>query len=219
MARGEHRGFDRSFAVGVAVVVLLAGIGLYAGVQRVKERAPKRSRAGDACPVRGHTDSGDTAHDTALDGVVAFDRTTGEVLWKNVVSSGSQLGRRGDSLVIVGADTRLERVVDPDTGAVTSCGLLADDVVADAVVDDAGAGRFEPGKGGVFDLGALTIEAVGDGADVRALAPDGSELWATDAGNPAVGGRTTVESPIHDAALTPDGQTVVVLTSATLDSD
>jgi hypothetical protein len=208
MARREHRRFERRFAAGVAAVMLLAGIGLYALVQRVDAVAPKRSQAGDACPVRSHTRNGDMA----LDGVVAFDRTSGKVLWTNVAPNGSQLGHRRDDLVIIRADDRSERVVNPATGAVTSCGGQSDDVV----VDDAGAGRFEPGDGAILDLGSLRIEAAGDGADVRALASDGDELWATDGGNPAVGGRATVESPIHAAALTSDGRTVVVLTSATL---
>lgn len=209
MAGSEHRRFDRQFTAGLAVVVLLAGIGVYALVRRAEESAPKRSQPGDACPVRGHTRNSDTA----LDGVVAFDRTTGEVLWTNVAPHGSQLGHRSDKLVIVQADDRSERVVNPVSGAVTSCGGQPDDVV----VDDAGAGRFEPGDGATLDLGSLKVEAAGDGADVRALAPDGSELWAADAGNPAVGGRATVESPVHAATLTPDGRTVVVLTGATLD--
>lgn len=205
----EHRRFDRQFTAGLVVVVLLLGAGFYALVRRADANAAKRSRPGDACAVVGHTRTGDSA----LDGVAAFDRATGEVLWTNVVDNGSQLGRRGDELVIVSEDDHSERVVDAATGAITSCGGQPDDIV----VTGAGSGRFEAGGDNTLDLGSMTIQAAGDGADVRALAPDGSELWATDAGNPAVGGRATVSSPIHAAALTPDGRAVVVLTSATLE--
>ncbi|HWJ63371.1 MAG TPA: hypothetical protein VNS19_15480 [Acidimicrobiales bacterium] len=205
-AAGEHgdghRRFDRQFTAGLVAVVALLGIGSYALVQRAHAQEAKRSRPGDACPVRGSDRPGS---DSALDGVVAFDRETGAVRWTNVVPYGSELGHRSDELLVVDGAGATERVVAPDTGAVTSCGGVPDDVV----LAETGGPRF--------DLGAITIEAVGDGAHVRALGPDGSELWASDAGNPAAGGRATVESPVHAAALTPDGRTVVVLTGATLE--
>jgi hypothetical protein len=209
MAAGEHRRFNRQFTAGVAVAVLLAGISYYTLVERAVANGPKRSQSGDACPLRSRTRNSDTA----LEGVVAFDRTAGKVVWTNVAPPGSQFARRGTEFLIVRPDDRTERVVNPRTGAVTSCGEQTDDVV----VSDTGAASMESHVGATFELGSLTIEAAGDGADVRAVAPDGSELWATDAGNPAVGGRATVEYPIHAAALTPDGRSVVVLTGTALE--
>ena len=181
-AAGEHgdghRRFDRQFTAGLVAVVALLGIGSYALVQRAHAQEAKRSRPGDACPVRGSDRPGS---DSALDGVVAFDRETGAVRWTNVVPYGSELGHRSDELLVVDGAGATERVVDPDTGAVTSCGGVPDDVV----LAETGGPRF--------DLGAITIEAVG------------------------AGGRATVESPVHAAALTPDGRSVVVLTGATLE--
>ncbi|WP_421119156.1 hypothetical protein ACE2AJ_17595 [Aquihabitans daechungensis] len=197
-AHGEHGAFDRRFVVGVLAVLVLLGVGSFALVRRADSREAKRSRPGDACPVRGSDRPGSNA---ALDGMVAFDRATGEVLWTNVVPYGSRLGTRGEELVVIRAGDAPERVIDPTSGAVTSCGRRPNDrgvaEVESRIVDPAAG--FE-----VFDLGSVTVEAVGNGADVRAIGTDGREQWAMDAGNPAVGGRATVSHPVHSAALTPE---------------
>jgi hypothetical protein len=204
-AADEHRSFDRRFTVAAAAVVVALGLGSFALVRRADSQAAKHSRPGDACPIHGSRHNGDQA----LDGVVAFDRSTGEVLWENVVPVGSVLGSRHGDLVVVRDEGGPARVIDPRDGAITSCGARTDDVVAST-------STAEPQEGARFELHGLAIEAAGDGADVRAIGSDGSELWAVDAGNPAVGGRATVSHPVHAAALASDGAIVVVLTSATL---
>lgn len=166
----EHDAHDRAFFAGLLVLVGLLGAGV---ALAHRQHLSHSSRPGDACPVTSHG------------GLIGFDARTGAVRWTNVIPDQSHALIReetGEIEVVTARDDPgpsgsvvIERTIDPETGAVSSCDARA------STVEPARTNQLltaETPLDPPLELGGATIVPWGSG--IRATDPAGTGIWGVE---------------------------------------